>query len=48
MIQEETWCLKSCAIWISSGDKNTKNFNSFPHKDADSIWLGILKRRMGI
>ena len=29
MEQEEVWCLKSRAIWLESGDENTKLFQAF-------------------
>jgi hypothetical protein len=27
-LEEEAWCLKSRAIWIRSGDRNTKKFST--------------------
>ena len=38
--QEEVWRLKSRAIWLKSGDENTKKFQAYARgrKGANTIW----------
>lgn len=37
---EETWCLKSRALWLKSGDENTKKIQQFVRgrKAINTIW----------
>lgn len=38
--KEETWRLKSKAIWLESGDENTKFFQAYAkgRKNVNTIW----------
>jgi len=40
LVQEITWRLKSRALWIEAGDKNTKYFHAFANqrRNVNSIW----------
>jgi len=40
LIQEVTWRLKSRALWIEAGDKNTKYFHAYANqrRNRNSIW----------
>jgi hypothetical protein len=37
---EETWILKSRALWLENGDENTKLFHAYSkgRKEANTIW----------
>jgi hypothetical protein len=41
--QEEWWQLKSRAIWVQSGDKNTKIFNQFANQRRINKHLWAIK-----
>jgi hypothetical protein len=47
LVDEERWCQKSRAIWIKSGDKNTKFFHLFASYRRNKKFIWEIKDELG-